>query len=89
MTTRLSSFKSYIKLLTWSLFFTSFTFSSLNAQCPTITNSFQTFCDIESILISDLVATDNGGGLVWYDTATSTTPLLNLQGLINGEDYYA
>jgi len=59
------------------------------AQCPTVNNPVQTFCDLESILISDLVATDNGGGVSWYDTATSTTPLPNNAGLNNGEDYYA
>ncbi len=39
----------------------------------------QTFCDIQffpsSPTIANLVATDNGGGVVWYDSATSTTPL--------------
>lgn len=35
------------------------------------------------------MATDNGNGVVWYDTATSTEPLNNNAGLNNGEDYYA
>ena len=89
MTTRLISFKSFINLFAWSLFLTSFLFGSLHAQCPTVTNSTQSFCDVESILVSDLAAIDNGGGVVWYDTPTSTSPLLNLQGLVDGEDYYA
>ena len=60
-----------------------------NAQCPTVTTSTQNFCDIESILIGDLAATNNGNGVVWYDTATSTEPLNPTDGLVNGEDYYA
>ncbi|EDP72003.1 hypothetical protein FBALC1_12917 [Flavobacteriales bacterium ALC-1] len=63
--------------------------TSINAQCPTVTNNNQSFCDLESILVSDLVAVDNGNGVVWYDSATSTVPLSNLTSLIDGEDYYA
>ncbi|OMP30759.1 gliding motility-associated C-terminal domain-containing protein [Mangrovimonas sp. DI 80] len=59
------------------------------SQCPTVNDPIQTFCDIESVLVSDLAAQDNGNGIVWYDTPTSTTPLANTDGLINGEDYYA
>ncbi|WMI67347.1 gliding motility-associated C-terminal domain-containing protein [Mangrovimonas sp. YM274] len=60
-----------------------------SAQCPTVNDPVQTFCDIESVLVSDLVAQDNGSGVVWYDTPTSTTPLASTEGLVNGEDYYA
>ena len=63
--------------------------TSVNAQCPTVTNNNQSFCDLESILVSDLVALDNGNGIVWYESATSTVPLSNLSSLIDGEDYYA
>jgi gliding motility-associated-like protein len=66
-----------------------FGLTSLNAQCPTVTNNFQSFCDIDSILLSDIEVTDNGGGVVWYETSTSTIPLSNLEGLVSGEDYYA
>ena len=83
------SFKTCIKLLVCLLLFTTYGLTSVNAQCPTITDSTQSFCDIESILVGDLIATDNGGGIVWYDTATSTTPLSNTASLISGEDYYA
>ncbi|MBA6152328.1 gliding motility-associated C-terminal domain-containing protein [Gelidibacter maritimus] len=58
-------------------------------QCPTVTNPTQSFCDIEAPKISDLVATDNGGGIRWYETSTSTTPLSNTVGLVNGNTYYA
>ncbi len=40
-------------------------------------------------MINDLSATNNGGGVFWYATATSTTRLSNSTGLINGEDYFA
>ncbi|RZJ67416.1 MAG: gliding motility-associated C-terminal domain-containing protein [Flavobacterium sp.] len=59
------------------------------AQCPTIANTAQSFCDIQSPTVSSLVATNNGGGIVWYATATSTTPLAAGDGLVNGEDYFA
>jgi gliding motility-associated-like protein len=89
MTTRFFSLKSYRLPLTWSLFLVSFIWSSLHAQCPTVTNSSQSFCDVDPILVGNLVAIDNGGGVVWYDTLTSATALLNIEGLIDGEDYYA
>jgi len=63
--------------------------TSVNAQCPTVTNSTQSLCDVESVLVGDLQAIDNGGGIVWYETATSTVPLSNTDNLISGEDYYA
>ncbi|MEO6348388.1 MAG: hypothetical protein ABIO60_10820, partial [Aquaticitalea sp.] len=59
------------------------------SQCPTVTNPLQTFCDLETPTIANLTATNNGNGVKWYATATSTTPLSNSQGLISGEDYYA
>ncbi|MBS7786216.1 gliding motility-associated C-terminal domain-containing protein [Flavobacterium sp. CYK-55] len=34
-------------------------------------------------------ATDTGGGIAWFATETSTTPLASFSGLVNGEDYYA
>ena len=64
-----------------------FVFNSFS-QCPTVTNHNQSFCDVESPTVGNLVATANGNGVVWYDTATSTTPLSNAGGLISG-DYYA
>lgn len=89
MKAKQNSTKSQPTLVVLFLTFLIFGLTSVNAQCPTVTNSNQSFCDLESILVSDLVAIDNGGGIVWYDSATSTTPLLNSQSLVNGEDYYA
>ncbi|WP_047544625.1 gliding motility-associated C-terminal domain-containing protein [Psychroserpens sp. Hel_I_66] len=62
---------------------------NINAQCPSISNVTQSFCDIDGPIISDLIATDNGNGVFWYDTQTSTTPISASEGLISGEDYYA
>lgn len=58
-------------------------------QCPTVNDPIQSFCDIEAPTIAYLTATDNGGGIKWYASATSTTPLSNSVGLINGNEYYA
>lgn len=58
------------------------------AQCPTVAGPSQTFCDTQAPTVSSLVATNNGGGVVWYATATSTTPLNSSDGLVNGEDYF-
>ena len=58
------------------------------AQCPTITNVTQTFCDTEVPVVANLLATDNGGGIKWYATATSTTPLSNTLGLVNDTSYF-
>ena len=59
------------------------------SQCPTIINSNQSFCDTQTPTIASLVATDNGGGIKWYATASSTTALTNATVLVNGEDYFA
>ncbi|MCA0350188.1 MAG: gliding motility-associated C-terminal domain-containing protein [Bacteroidetes bacterium] len=59
------------------------------SQCPTVANTTQSFCDSQSPTVADLVATNNGGGVVWYDTAVSTTPLLASTPLESGEDYFA
>ena len=59
------------------------------AQCPTVLNNSQTFCNTQSPTVANLVATNNGNGVVWYATASSTTPLSPATGLVNGEDYYA
>uniref|UniRef100_UPI0035B1423E hypothetical protein n=1 Tax=Flavobacterium sp. TaxID=239 RepID=UPI0035B1423E len=70
-----------------ALFFVVFV-NTVSGQCPTITNSIQTFCDSQSPTVASLVATDNGGGIRWYDTASSTTPLSSSTSLISGEDYF-
>jgi mucin-2 len=60
-----------------------------SAQCPTVVDPIQSFCDIDSPTVASLVATNNGGGVVWYANATGGAPLSNAAGLVNGEDYYA
>ncbi|WP_228850716.1 gliding motility-associated C-terminal domain-containing protein [Aegicerativicinus sediminis] len=90
MKTQQTKLSGFIKIHIFIFFKLCFGINqSVSAQCPTINENVQTFCDNESILISDLQATDNGGGIVWYDTPTSTTPYSPTEGLIDGEDYYA
>lgn len=61
-------------------------------QCPSAVSP-QTFCDIQffplSPLVSNLVAVDNGGGIAWFSSPVSTTPLLPSEGLVSGQTYYA
>jgi hypothetical protein len=63
--------------------------SLVYSQCPTVTNVNQSFCDTQSPTIASLQAVDNGGGIRWYATATSTTALSASAVLVNGEDYFA
>jgi gliding motility-associated-like protein len=83
------SLKIHRKVLAFLVLSAIYGFTSLHAQCPTVTNPFQSLCNVESVLVGDLQAIDNGGGIVWYESATSTVPLSNTQSLISGEDYYA
>ncbi len=76
-----------IAYLFWCLAF--FAGLEVHAQCPTIIDPTQSFCDINSPTVANLSATNNGGGVVWYANATGGTPLSNATGLVNGEDYYA
>ncbi len=68
----------------------------LPLACPTIDDPTQDFCESEGTgnnfhkpRISDLVATDNGGGVVWYASATSAEPLSSDFLLEDGGIYYA
>ncbi|WP_375239963.1 gliding motility-associated C-terminal domain-containing protein [Aurantibacter sp.] len=60
------------------------------AQCPTIPSSPIVICDAAGFNFSDLsaFATDTGGGIVWYDSAISTTALPDMQLVAEGT-YYA
>ncbi|WP_291115935.1 hypothetical protein, partial [Flavobacterium sp. UBA6135] len=71
------------------LFFLFTLVESTKAQCPTVTNTNQSFCDIQSPTISSLQAINNGGGVAWFATATATTPLAPGAGLVNGQSYFA
>lgn len=59
------------------------------AQCPTISFPTQSFCDLESPTIASLMVNNNGGGVLWYLTPTSTTPLSPATGLVHDQTYYA
>lgn len=59
------------------------------AQCPTISDSTQSFCDADTPIVEDLSAIDNGNGVVWYSSDISTTPLAPSDLLVNGLTYFA
>ena len=65
------------------------TFLQASAQCPNVAQLNQSFCDLQSPTIASLVATNTGGGIAWFATATSTTALSSSSGLVDGEDYFA
>jgi gliding motility-associated-like protein len=60
------------------------------AQCPTIPSSPIVICDAAGFNFSDLstFAIDTGGGIVWYNSAVSTTALPDLQLVAEGT-YFA
>jgi gliding motility-associated-like protein len=78
-------FVAFIMLFLWNVF-------SLNAQCPTVTNPTPSaICDASGYTFSDLsgdFATDNGGGIFWYDNATGGAPY-NATQLVAEGTYYA
>ena len=61
----------------------------LYSQCPTVSNSTQSFCDSQTPKISNLQATDTGGGIRWYANAIGGIALSGTTNLVNGEDYFA
>lgn len=63
---------------------------SATAQCPTITNFNQSFCDSQIPTISSLSFTDTGGGIKWFSSATAlpTSFLSPTLALVTGI-YYA
>jgi mucin-2 len=60
------------------------------SQCPTVSNSNQSFCDSQSPTVGSLVATDNGGGIRWYANASDSPGdfLSSSTSLVSGEDYF-
>lgn len=58
------------------------------AQCPTISQPNQSFCDSQSPTVSLLQANANGSSVAWFATATSTTALSPTAGLNNGATYW-
>ena len=84
ITTLVKKYFSYFALLLFLFGYNNLSYS----QCPTVTNSNQSFCDTQSPTIASLIATNNGGGIKWYATASSITPLSTTTGLVNGGNYY-
>jgi len=71
------------------VFFAGFTKAS--AQCPTVANFNQSFCDTQNPTVGSLVAINNGGGVRWYpDLNTPAANFLSLStALVDGETYFA
>lgn len=61
----------------------------LLAQCPSVLAPQQSFCDVQTPTVASLIAVNNGGGIVWYNSPTSTTPLPPNAPLASGATYYA
>ncbi|MGG7035449.1 MAG: gliding motility-associated C-terminal domain-containing protein [Flavobacterium sp.] len=78
---------SFIKFLYWIVLFIGFN-DNLQAQCPTVANPAQTFCDTQFPKVSNLVATDTGGGISWFTSPSGGTPLAFNENLVTG-DYWA
>ena len=83
ITWKLAFGKSFFSVIL--LLFTAYTFG----QCPTITATTQTFCDVDNPQVSSLVANDEGGGVFWYLQATGGTALPPNVPLQNNVMYYA
>ncbi|NJW53471.1 T9SS type A sorting domain-containing protein [Salinimicrobium oceani] len=67
-----------------------------NSKCPIVENETQELCASEGTgnnyhlpMVLDLVATDTGGGIHWYETAESNDPLPEDHLLSDGASYFA
>ena len=61
--------------------------NDLEITCPTVEVSKQSFCERYLPVVGDLVAVDQGSGVAWYSSNTSTTPLNNDTPLFSGTYY--
>ncbi|MBU3820907.1 gliding motility-associated C-terminal domain-containing protein [Flavobacteriaceae bacterium XHP0103] len=77
-------FAVYIMVFLWGT-------NMANAQCPTVNDPNPIICDASGYTFSNLsadYATDNGGGIVWYDQSSGGTAF-NPSQLVNEGTYYA
>ena len=58
-----------------------------NVPPPTMVESSQTFCEVDSPTIANLTAT--GTNILWYTSETDTTPLNSTDALVDGASYWA
>jgi gliding motility-associated-like protein len=63
------------------------TLTVVHIPAPTTTQQTQTFCDTENASLNNLNISENS--ILWYATATSTTPLSISETLQNNTTYYA
>jgi len=59
------------------------------AQCPTVADNTQSFCDLQSPTVSSLQATSNGAGVAWFAASAGGSALSPGTGLVSGQTYYA
>ncbi|WP_026837771.1 T9SS type A sorting domain-containing protein [Gillisia sp. JM1] len=83
-------------LSTIFLFVLSFNTFSFDLNCPIVANSSQSLCSSEGTgnnfhkpRISDLIASDGGAGIAWFESSSSLIPLENSHLLESGKQYYA
>ncbi|WDF67709.1 gliding motility-associated C-terminal domain-containing protein [Sphingobacterium oryzagri] len=67
---------------------TAITVSITATTAPTLTELTQTFCEIDSATVADLITTGATGTVVWYSSATGGTALAATTALTSGT-YYA
>jgi gliding motility-associated-like protein len=87
----------FMKKITWKLAFGKLPFSIIFllftqfavGQCPTVTVTTQTFCDIDNPQVNSLLASDEGGGVFWYLQPTGGTALPANVPLQDNIVYYA
>ena len=80
----INTFMVFVSVFFWTTF-------SVNAQCPTITNSNPgPICDASGYTFTNLsndYATDNGNGIVWYKNPSGGNPITPSQMVIEGVYY--
>lgn len=58
-------------------------------NCPIVEQNIQKFCESYNPKVANLVAVDQGGGIAWFSSATSTDALALEAPLVHGASYYA
>src|SRR5690606_40311865 len=67
---------------------TAVTVTVTRTPAPTLTNTAQTFCEIEGATVADLNTAGAAGTVIWYGAASGGTALLPTDALVDGT-YYA
>src|SRR5690606_20824988 len=67
---------------------TAVTVTVTRTPAPTLTNTAQTFCEIEGATVADLNTAGAAGTVIWYGAASGGTAVLPTDALVDGT-YYA